>query len=249
MNNQTSHFDLAIVIPCYNEENRLPLSSFENFIQQNKECLIYFVNDGSSDNTIKVLQKFKNTFSENVDFLDLEENLGKAGAVREGFLTAQQKFQFDKIAYLDADLSTSLEECKTLSKEIKDETVFVFGSRISKTDNNIDRKFYRFLIGRFIATLISNQLKLKVYDTQCGCKIFDSKISNNLFQEEFISKWLFDVEIFHRLIAQFGIEKIKNIAKEVPLNAWVDTEDSRVKFTYFFKLWFDLYAIGRKYKK
>lgn len=249
MNNQASHFDLVIVIPCYNEENRLPISSFKNFIQHNKECLIYFVNDGSSDNTFKVLNNLKNKFSENVDFLDLAENEGKAGAVRQGFLTAHQKFQFDKIAYLDADLSTSLEECKNLSEEIRDETVFVFGSRISKTDNNIDRKFYRFLIGRFIATLISNQLKLKVYDTQCGCKIFDSKISSNLFQEEFISKWLFDVEIFHRLIANFGLEKIKTIAKEVPLDAWVDTEDSRVKFTYFFKLWFDLFSIGRKYKK
>lgn len=249
MNKLASHFDLVIVVPCYNEENRLPISSFENFIQQNKDCLIYFVNDGSSDDTVKVLQKLKNTFTENIDFLDLEENLGKAGAVRQGFLTAHQKFKFDKIAYLDADLSTSLEECKSLSQQIKEETVFVFGSRISKTDNNIDRKFYRFLIGRFIATLISNQLKLKVYDTQCGCKIFDSKVSNDLFQEEFISKWLFDVEIFHRLIAKFGLENIKNIAKEVPLDAWVDTEDSRVKFTYFFKLWFDLFAIGRKYKK
>ncbi len=156
-------------------------------------------------------------------------------------------FKYKKIAYLDADLATSLEECLDISKLVEGKTVFAFGSRIMKLDSNIKRKKYRFLIGRVIATFISKQLKLDVYDTQCGCKIFSSELSKKIFTEKFISKWLFDVELFHRIIKLYGHSKIPKICKEVPLKEWIDFDDSKVKMTYFFKLWLDLYQIKKNY--
>lgn len=244
-----STFDLVIVVPCYNEQDRLPINQFKVFTESNPKTLICFVNDGSKDNTEQVLSELEKEHPNTITQLYLKENQGKAGAVRQGFLHCTNTYQFKKIAYLDADLATSLEECVRVSNFIKDDVVFSFGSRISKIDNNIDRKFYRFFIGRFIATLISKQLKAKVYDTQCGCKIFHQKIVSEIFKDIFISKWLFDVEIFHRIIAIYTKENLQNIAREIPLKAWIDTDDSRVEFTYFFKLWFDLLAIGKKYKK
>ncbi len=102
---------------------------------------------------------------------------------------------------------------------------------------------------RIIATFISKILGISVYDTQCGCKIFSSDLSKKLFYSPFISKWLFDVELFFRVISIYGKENLKYHVREIPLSSWIDTSDSRVKITYFFKLWIDLYKISKKYNR
>ena len=81
-------------------------------------------------------------------------------------LWAVTKTTSDRFAYLDADLSTSLEECLHLSEGIDENCRFIFGSRILKTDNQIERKWYRFLIGQWLHTAISTLLGISVYDTQ-----------------------------------------------------------------------------------
>jgi len=241
-------FQLCIVIPCYNEEKRLNTTRYTSFLNKNDTILICFVNDGSKDNTLKILTKIKSNFPNNVVVISSEKNSGKAESVRTGIINCNTNFNFKKIAYLDADLATTLDECLTISKHVNSEIVLAFGSRISKIDNNIDRNIIRHFIGRIIATFISNQLNLAIYDTQCGCKIFEKELSEKIFSEKFISKWLFDVEIFHRILTLYTKNKIPTIAREIPLKNWVDYDNSKVKMTYFFKLWIDLYQIERKYK-
>ncbi len=241
-------FNLSIVIPCYNEGKRLDIERIFLFLNNEKENLLCFVDDGSKDNTLEVLNTIKAKFPNTVEVISTEKNGGKAEAVRTGFLHCTKHVSQNKIAYIDADLATSLEECVEISTQINSNIVFAFGSRISKIDNEIDRKLYRFFIGRIIATAISHQLGLTVYDTQCGCKVFTNNLAKKIFKEKFISKWLFDVEIFHRIIAIYGREKIAKICREIPLKKWVDIGESKVQFTYFFKLWFDLYKIGKTYK-
>jgi len=146
-------------------------------------------------------------------------------------------------------LATTLEEFIGLRDYLHGEIVFSFGSRIRKVGSTIERENSRFLIGRVVATFISNILDIKVYDTQCGAKLFTKEISEKLFEKEFISRWLFDVEIFFRMIHLFGKEKAIKKMIEVPLKLWVEKGDSKVKFTYGFKLWFDLFEIQRKYQK
>ncbi len=241
-------FELVIVIPCFNEEYRIKTDCYSKFLKKYDKVFICFVNDGSTDNTIALLKRLKGDFPEQILIINSLKNKGKAFAIREGVLKCLHTFSFIKIAYLDADLSTSLEECVSVSKQVDIATNFAFGSRIAKLDTTINRKLYRFLIGRYIATLISYQLGLKVYDTQCGCKVFERTLANKLFHENFISRWLFDVEIFHRLIALYGKNQLKYMVKEVPLKSWSDTENSSVPFSYFFKLWIDLRNIRRTYK-
>lgn len=239
---------LTIIIPCFNEANRLPIAAFKSFVEQEKEIQLIFVNDGSKDNTINVLQSLASSYNTQIRVLDLEDNVGKAGAVQEGMLYAKKHFPAERMAYLDADLSTSLEECLSLSKKINKSTLFVFGSRILRTDNTIKRKWYRFIIGRVIASVISKMLGIAVYDTQCGCKIFDTALVPIAFADRFTSRWLFDVEIFYRLIHHFGKTEFLQKTKEVPLEKWIDTEDSRVKMSYMFRLWIDLYLLFKRYR-
>ncbi len=239
--------NISIVIPCYNEEKRLPLSEFEAFLSKDSKTTLCFVNDGSSDNTQEVLLKLKNEFK-NVEIVSYKDNVGKAEAVRKGILYCNETFDHNSIAYLDADLATSLEECVELSSYLNSDINFVFGSRIMKIGSVIVRNHYRFLIGRIIATFISRMLKLKVYDTQCGCKIFTKSLSETIFRDPFISKWLFDVEIFQRIILLYGRQQVLNKMIEIPLKRWIDKDGSKVKISYFFKMLMDLYLINKRYK-
>lgn len=240
---------LCIVIPCYNEENRLPTSEFEAFLTSNVNSSISFVNDGSSDGTLNVLYDLKSKFADQIHIVSYDNNMGKAEAIRTAVIHCNARLDHDYIAYLDADLSTSLEECQELTGYFDDTISFVFGSRIMRIGSTIVRRSHRFLIGRIIATIISRILGLKVYDTQCGCKIFTKELSKAVFQEQFVSKWLFDVEIFHRITMYYGRNEVLKRMLEVPLKRWIDTEDSKVKMSYFLKLWVDLYRINRICKK
>ena len=240
--------DLAIVIPCYNEAERLPVSQFENFLSLEPKVSIFFINDGSNDNTFSVLSSLKNKFTSQIEVYSISGNIGKGNAVFTGFRQLLKHNNFKKIAYLDADLATSLEECLRLSEQVKEKVVMAFGSRILKLDNQIKRKWYRFILGRVVATAISNALNLSIYDSQCGCKVFEARTADKIFDQVFISKWLFDVEIFFRMINLFGRSEIQNRLMEVPLKTWVDSPDSRVSPLYFFTLWWDLYKISKRYK-
>lgn len=241
--------ETSIVIPCYNEQRGISIREYSNFLDNNPEVFICFVNDGSTDKTLEVLNVLKEKYENQIHILSLEKNSGKAEAVRAGINYCNLNSKHQYIGYLDADLATTLEEFIELRNHIQGEIIFSFGSRIRKIGSTIDRENSRFLIGRVVATFISNILDIKVYDTQCGSKLFTREISQQLFQKEFISKWLFDVEIFYRMIHHFGREKAITKMLEIPLKSWVEKGDSKVKFTYGFKLWFDLFKISREYKK
>ena len=239
---------ICIVIPCYNEIKNFVVDDYCSFIKNQPDVLLCFVNDGSTDGTQNVLEKIKQASPQQVEVVSLPKNLGKAEAVRKGMQHCNQHYDHSYIAYLDADLSTTLAECLSMVSYLNGEIEFCFGSRIAKIGSVISRKRYRFLFGRIIATIISQLLSLKVYDTQCGCKVFTKKQSEAAFTEPFISRWLFDVEIFFRIIRQHGKEKAMNKMMEIPLTSWIDNGNSKVRFSYFFIIWFDLFNIYRKYK-
>lgn len=244
----TSFFNLLIVIPAYNEAKSLQKEVFVSFLKTNREVSICFVNDGSTDTTLTLLQEIAAELPSQISVYNCKQNLGKAGATLAGMQYCEQNFNYIKIAYLDADLATSLEECVRLSEELKDEITFTFGSRMKRLDSVIERSTFRFFTGRIIATFISKILKLGVYDTQCGAKVFAKDLASKVFQQDFISKWLFDVEIFFRILTIYKRPVAIHKIKEVPLNKWVDQGDSKVKISYFFKLWLDLIKIKLAYK-
>ena len=241
--------EIAIIIPCYNEYKRLPIAEFKTFINSTEDALICFVNDASTDKTLTQLNALKEEFSNRIVVLSNPKNMGKAGSVRHGALHCHEHKLAPVLAYLDADLATSLEECYSYKSKLEGGVHFVFASRILKIGSLVERKFSRFLFGRIIATFISYLLDIKVYDTQCGCKVFKAELAETLFRDTFISKWLFDVEIFSRLLCHLGKENALKCMDEIPVKKWIDQGESKVKLSYFFRLWYDLFLIRRMHLK
>ncbi|MEN8789523.1 MAG: glycosyltransferase [Flavobacteriaceae bacterium] len=240
--------NIAIVIPAYNEYDRFPSQEFKSFLKNYPEACLCLVNDASTDQTGDLFNRLYQEFPQQIILLNNLKNSGKAASVRKGVLHCFEEDVAHAIGYLDADLATSLEECYSYLDYLHEKD-FVFASRILKVGSVVERRFSRFLIGRILATAISNLLDLKVYDTQCGCKVFKSELGPLLFSQAFISKWLFDVELFSRLLNHFGSEEAIRRMEEVPVKRWVDRGASKVKLSYFFRLWYDLFLIRRSHNR
>lgn len=240
---------ITIVIPCYNEEHRLPSKKLLDFVQKHEQVYLLLVNDGSKDQTLKVIGQLAEQ-NRRILTLNLQENGGKSEAVRKGMLRAKE-MSGEIIAFIDADLATPPEEVLYLEEKMRGnhQVVMAFGSRLKTLSNTIERKLSRHLTGRVFATFTSNSLKLPIYDTQCGCKLFKKEVIDLVFQKPFLSAWMFDVEIFWRLIHHFGREKMSTIALEVPLRKWIDPGDSKITWKDTLKFPFEFIKIHRHYRK
>ncbi|MFN6944776.1 MAG: glycosyltransferase [Cytophagaceae bacterium] len=240
--------EICIIIPCYNEERRLPVSAFMEFISENN-IHFCFVNDGSSDKTEKVLENIRNNNPEKVFVINLTKNVGKAEAIRSAINQMYKTGSYSYYGYLDADLATPLSELShlykpfTLSTSVK----FVLGSRIKLLGRNVVRTAKRHYPGRVFATFASIALQLPVYDTQCGAKLFSSELIPLAFNEPFISSWLFDVELIARSKKHFEHTNIEDYIIEVPLYNWSEIKGSKVKFIHLLKAPFELLKIALKY--
>lgn len=236
---------IFLVIPCYNEESRLDELAFREVLATKENLFIIFVNDGSSDNTIAILKRIKELAVDRVNIIDNQENLGKAESVRLGINQAVTDGA-TIVGYLDADLATSLDEALRLIEFLKvSEKQLVFGVRIRTLNNLIIRKRSRHVFGRVFATLAARMLRLTIYDTQCGAKFFKRELAEKLFREEFLSRWLFDVEIFARII---GLKLVvSEIAEEMCLKQWVDKGESRVSFFAIIAMPLEMLKIAKKY--
>ena len=240
---------VVIIIPCYNEADRLDTNNFIDYLSKNSHLHFIFIDDGSTDNTNLIIKQIILKFNSLASLLINGTNKGKAESVRLGVIESY-KMNPDFIGFLDADLAAPIEEIDNLLKIIKTDNKkkVVFASRIKLIGNEISRNFFRHLIGRVFATCVALLLKIRIYDTQCGAKIFSKKICEVIFLEQFISPWLFDVEIFARLLNVYGMDKTIEISFEQPVSKWIDIDGSKVKPIYFLKAPFELLKIVRHYK-
>lgn len=137
----------GIVIPCYNEANRLDYNAFRSFLTFNTDYHLCFVNDGSKDDTLTFLKRMRKGFETQITIVDCKTNGGKAEAVRQGVLTMYQSQNIDYIGFLDADLSVSLEEFTDLVQTIHTDPTLkiVSGSRVKRMGAVINRNLKRHL--------------------------------------------------------------------------------------------------------
>ena len=91
-------------------------------------------------------------------------------------------------------------------------------------------------------------LKLPVYDTQCGSKLFRREVVEAIFQEQFITRWLFDVELLARYKQRYGVEQAIQKIYEYPLFQWEDVDGSQLKRRDFFQAPLELMKIRKRYK-
>ncbi|HEV7780819.1 MAG TPA: glycosyltransferase [Chitinophagaceae bacterium] len=223
--------ETCIIIPCYDEADRLDQQAFLDFAKENPPVCFCFVNDGSRDKTLTILLELQSKNPQQFLVSDLEVNRGKAEAVRQGILkmTADKKFRF--IGYFDADLATPLSEINNLLGYFNgnDQLEIVFGSRKKTSDNNIRRNIFRHNFGKSYAWLTTSILGLPIYDTQCGAKIIRASTAAIVFKDPFLDQWLFDLEIFCRIKKEKG-DAFKQSIKEVVVDTWTEKGDSKISF-------------------
>jgi len=242
-----NNINISIIIPCYNEEKRLQVHQFIQFLIENKNYTFLFVNDGSTDNTWAFLQKCAEK-NERFYTFNLEKNCGKAEAVRKGMLHAAENYECDLIGFWDADLATPLNELPNFISILQHQDFdIVTGLRLMRLGAKVKRKNSRHYLGRVFATTASKILKLPVYDTQCGAKLYKKQIVQPLFECKFITKWLFDVEILSRYILLFGRDIAVKKIYEYPVFQWEDVGGSQLKAKDFLKAPMELWKIKRKY--
>jgi dolichyl-phosphate beta-glucosyltransferase len=241
---------VVVVVPCYNEAARLPIEAFRRFFETSTVEVV-FVDDGSRDHTLQVLEQVcKMAPAGLASFVASPRNQGKAEAVRFGIghaLGSNPAF----VGYWDADLATPLDAIPEFIDVLsqRPEVDMVFGSRVKLLGRMIERKAVRHYLGRVFATVVSTLLRLPIYDTQCGAKIFRlNERTRPIFNDRFISRWVFDVELIARYIRQVGSpEAAARRIYELPLRAWADIGGSKVKPKDFFVAFWDVVKIRYTY--
>jgi DNA-binding response OmpR family regulator len=238
---------VGVVIPCYNEEDRLKTDSFASFLENNSGYQLCFVNDGSKDNTLGVVNKFKEQY-DSIIVYDCEKNGGKAEAVRQGMLHLLKDQSLDYIGFLDADLSTNFEDYEDLIKTLSSTKFkFVVGSRIQRIGAAIYRKSSRGIISKTLNFIIRKIVGMDFQDTQCGAKVMTRDLVEPMFNEPFLTRWIFDVEIFLRMRNKYGLEEAKAMICEQPLKRWVHEDGSKLSMKDSFQILFQLYSVATKY--
>jgi glycosyltransferase involved in cell wall biosynthesis len=236
----------VIIVPIFNERKRFREDEFLKF--ENGDVGFLFVDDGSTDNSASMIEGLKSKFPAKFDLLSLPENLGKAEAVRQGFLKALP-MQPHYIGYWDADLATPLSAISEFIQifEGNSNIQLVTGARVKLLGRDIQRNIIRHYLGRIFATAASLVLNLPIYDTQCGAKLFRTQPwLNEIFAERFLGRWVFDVEMLARF-AKIRPDGIEQLIYECPLKQWHDIKGSKLKLTDFFWAFLDLVRISRKY--
>ena len=212
---------LSIIIPAYNEENRIGNSLrkiFRYLKEQDHDFEIIVIDDGSNDKTLNLLTEYSQEFP-NLIVLKNEINYGKGYSVKRGIL----KSRGDIVLYADADLSTPIEEMEKLLNWLDKGYQISIGSRdLPGSKIKKHQAWYREFMGRAFNKIIRIILDLDFRDTQCGFKCFKRSAALEVFNSMKLDGFSFDVEIL------FIAKKRGFKVKEVPVT-WYDSPESKVK--------------------
>ncbi len=241
---------VAIVVPCFNEEQRLNPFAFRRFLADSLRCRFVFVNDGSRDGTLEVLHRLQSACEPGlIEVVDLPQNGGKAEAVRQGMQQALRS-RAELIGFWDADLATPLEAIddfvRVFDRNAKID--IVVGTRLPLLGHAVERNAKRGFLGRCFAWAASFALGIRLQDTQCGAKMFrPSPILAAALHRPFLSRWIFDVELLARWrqLRECGASDLRTCLYERPLEVWTEVAGSRLKPSDFLKAPLELWHIYR----
>ena len=222
---------LSIILPAYNEEQHI-LSSLDQLRKQLPSiCMkikgyslgdrfeIIIVNDGSSDQTGKIVRQCISQFPGFIfQLIELPKNKGKGHAVKVGVEVARGEY----IVFMDVDLSTPPTELPKLIHALQKDCAIAIGSRgLPQSQIVIHQPIYREMMGKMFNVLVKLFVIKGIHDTQCGFKAFRSHEAKQIFGLLQTHRFSFDVEIL--LIAQ----ELKIIVREIPIT-WHNSFDSSV---------------------
>jgi dolichyl-phosphate beta-glucosyltransferase len=210
---------LSIIIPFFNEKQRIQacLKKIDKF---NKKISAEFilVNDGSYDGSKFIVEEFLKKNSKNIKLLNLKKNMGKGYALKKGIQEAKKEW----ILTSDLDLSVPLNQVFNWTKKnhLKKNCYIYFGSRGHK-ESKVKAKLYRIFLGKIFRFMINTLFKIKITDTQCGYKLYKSKIAKKIFKKIKMPGFEHDLEIV------LNAKKLKHSIIELPVK-WIHKSNSKL---------------------
>ena len=210
---------LSLVVPSYNEAERLPPSLArmrEHLDASGEEYEVIVVDDGSSDGTAATVERAAETWPQ-LRVLRLERNQGKGAATRAGMLAARGEHR----AFSDADLSTPLEELARLRFHLEGDCQVAIASRAGDAQIEVHQALRRELMGKTYNKLLQLLVLPGIHDSQCGFKVFTATAAEACFGPLRTLRFGFDAEVLLRA-RRHGWR-----IAEVPVR-WSHVEASRV---------------------
>ncbi len=211
---------LSIVVPAFNEEQRLPatLTRMRAYLDgRDEEYEVLIVDDGSSDNTLAMSHDVAKAWPQ-LQVLALDRNTGKGAAVRLGMLTATGEHR----VFSDADLSTPIEEVEELRARLVGNCAVAIASRaLPESQIDVHQPGKREVMGRTYNRLLRVAALRGLHDTQCGFKAFTADSAVACFTPLKTLRFGFDAEVLLRA------RRLGWTVAEVPVR-WEHKEDSRV---------------------
>lgn len=184
---------LSVVIPAYNEEERLPLAleRVSHYLRRSHpSCEIIVVDDGSTDGTAQLVAEWQQK-TPGLRLVSNGRNRGKGYSVRHGMLEARGRVAL----FTDADLSAPIEEAAKLFAALESADVAIGSRDIDRSLIEIHQSRMRELAGIIFNWIVRLFTGLPFHDTQCGFKAFAMPESRIIFQQQRIEDFGFDPEI------------------------------------------------------
>jgi dolichyl-phosphate beta-glucosyltransferase len=237
MLNEAKPVFLSIVIPAFNEEERIEKSLHEiiNYLQKKDYSYeIIVVDDGSLDLTPDLVNSISRK-NGNIRVLRNDVNRGKGYSVKRGVLASTGEY----VLFSDADLPVPIEEVERLLEWLKSGYKIAIGSkRLSDSKSLVEQPLYRRLMGKIFNILLQLFVIRGIKDTQCGFKCFGREAADRIFPKQLIEGFCFDVELLY-LAKKWGIS-----IKETPVR-WTnrDTETTVRILQDSLRMFLDLFKI------
>lgn len=256
--NDPASVELSVIVPAYNEEERLPMMMDEalEYLEERKKKLKSFtyevivVDDGSKDKTTQTAQSYCNKYgSDKIRVLTLAKNRGKGGAIRLGMFSARGRY----VLFADADGASKFSDFTKLENEMKNmkkdssNRAVVCGSRAHLEEESIaQRSFFRTILMKGFHFVVWFLCVRGIKDTQCGFKLLSREAAVLLFSNLHVERWAFDVDML--FLAQYFNIPVGEVAinwteiegsKMVPVLSWIQMGKDiiLIRLRYFLGAW------------
>jgi glycosyltransferase involved in cell wall biosynthesis len=217
---------LSLIVPAHNEENRIS-STLHNYIsrfcRERFDFELLVIIDGQ-DNTTKVVEELAKN-EKRLRYFIFPKNLGKGGAIIEGFKLADKNSTL--IGFIDADGSIDAENFIRLIHGITNYDGAIASRKIAGAKIITKSSIFQRLGSRGFNLMTKVLLGLRFADTQCGAKLFKATAIKNIVNNLSITNFAFDVDLL------CALKKNKCSVEEIPVT-WVHKIDSKFNFEKFF---------------
>lgn len=187
---------LSVVVPVYNEDKRLKsgFGHYYSYLKKQKYSWeLIFVNDGSRDNTLKLLEDLVKGKPQ-VKIVSYSDNHGKGYAICQGIEKAQGEY----ILFTDLDHSVPIQTAENFFPYFEKGYPVVIGSRrVKGAKIAVHQKPLREFLGRGFTAIVNMFIYWGVADATCGFKAFENSVAKKIFSKITVYDWAFDAEILY----------------------------------------------------